>query len=128
MTISQTPNGAANRCVICGKDIALDLACPYCANAQTFPGPEAEITLAAFKTLDPEVLDRIRAIVRANSLPRLVLNFDQVKVTNSAGYARFMLLVKEARKAGAHIVISRADPLIQEMFKLTRIDGELEIQ
>jgi anti-anti-sigma regulatory factor len=119
----------ANTCAICGKGIEVpDSRCPHCANVQAFPDSDVTITLSAFGTLDPEVLDRIRVIVRANPPRLLVLDFDGVKVNNSAGYGRFMMLVKEARKAGARIVIRKADPLIQEMFKLTRIDGELEME
>jgi anti-anti-sigma regulatory factor len=117
------------RCVICAKDIEVpDARCPHCGNLQTFPDADVAITLSTFGTLDPEALDRIRAMVRANPPRLLLLDFDQVKVKNSAGYGRFMMLVREARKAGVRILIRKVDPLIQEMFKLTRIDGELEIE
>ncbi len=147
ITSSRTPEGAPNRCSVCGSEIRIDPSrppgdapCPNCGHLLWFSdvstdGPGAEVLIVRFA--DPEILDgqRIEQVGRElqDTVPqakhkKLLLNFRGVSHMSSAMITKLVMLNKTCKAQGVNLKFCEVSPNVMEVFKVTKLNKLFVIQ
>ena len=92
--------------------------------------PAATVTLKLIGSLDtataPE-LERQLPSVLAGGVKDIVFDLAQLKFISSAGLRVVMIGAKQARAAGARLVVAALTPTVREIFEISRFHHVVEI-
>ncbi|MEV4006331.1 STAS domain-containing protein [Actinomadura sp. NPDC049753] len=75
----------------------------------------------------PALADRVEALIRQPSSPRIALQVSQVGFCDSAGINTFVRLWKRAGAAGRELVLLRPHPRVAQVLAMTALDHYLPV-
>lgn len=133
MISSRTPEGEPNRCPVCGRRLRLepstvptaDAPCPHCGSLVWFAPADAA------GPPDPEaLLDRLSQLGRASAVgaSRLVADFSDVRMMDSAVLGRLITLHRRCQRMGRRLAVRGLRPEVREVFRLTKLDRVLDVE
>ncbi|WP_442511271.1 STAS domain-containing protein [Novipirellula sp. SH528] len=143
---SRTPEGAPNRCPVCGAEIQVepsrppgDAPCPNCGQLLWF----CDVSIASS---DPEVLvvvfsnsgvadnqwseqigQELQEVVPQTPYKKLLLNFRGVSFMSSAMLSQLVTLNQECKAQGVALKFCEASPNVMEVFKITKLNKLFDI-
>jgi anti-anti-sigma regulatory factor len=132
---SRTPEGAPNRCPVCGSFIEVepsdppgDAPCPNCGHLLWFRWEDdGDSPVVSFlgPVLNAEMLERLLDRAKERPGEPLELDFNNVQHLSSAVFAKLLLLKK---LVGGRLVIRRFHPDLREVFRIARLDQIFDLE
>lgn len=62
-----------------------------------------------------------------DGIDKVVLNFQEVKLINSSGIGKMLMLNKELKNTNKHLYISSLSPALKQLFKFAKIEDVVHI-
>jgi anti-anti-sigma factor len=144
---SRTPEGAPNRCSVCGSEIRIDPSrppgdapCPNCGHLLWFCDisiARADPEVLVVRFLDSDVCDskRIEQVGKElqEAIPqamnkKLLLNFRGVSFMSSAMITKLVWLNMGCKAQGVDLKFCEVSPNVMEVFKVTKLNKLFDIQ
>lgn len=134
---STPPKEISIYCSSCGRECVIapsslgDIHCPRCGmpvwfRVQQDSGP---VVIDLLPHMDLETADIAvvgRAFIRLGVPPCLVLNFSLLRYVGSTFLGHLLALMKSVRAANGRMVLCGLNPVIREIFAVTRLDRFFE--
>jgi anti-anti-sigma factor len=136
----------ASRCPACGTDLIVEteskprypddeLNCQACGHGMFFrveaAGDVNVVHLRGRGIVTEQnvmrVLERVRDLISAHGRDRLLLDFDGVNYLSSTILGRLINLAHHARDEHNHLKLCNLRPDIQDVFRITRLEGFFEM-
>ncbi len=144
---SRTPEGAPNRCSVCGSEIRIDPSrppgdapCPKCGHLLWFSevsigGSDTDFLDVGFLNSELRGGEQIQHIGRelqeaaAQAVhKKLLLNFENVSFMSSDMIRKLVMLDKTCKTSSIQLRLCNLAPNVREIFKITKLDKMFSIE
>ena len=135
MISTRTPEGFSNHCPVCGHDIRIepstvpvrDAPCPQCGCLLTFDVPAIPMVRCSEAEL-MNIFSQLANRVDAAESRSLRIDLGDVMFLSSATLGKLLMLVRRATAAGCRITLCNLNPVIAEVFQVTKLDQILNVE
>jgi anti-anti-sigma factor len=135
---SRTPEGQANRCIVCGSEVkiqpsdpACDAPCPRCGHLLWFTWEDlgdVDVIKPTEDLLTREALDAFLDSVALRPGIHLILDLENVQFLASAALGRLISVKKRVDAVGGRFSIRHVHPDLMEVFRITRLEHVFEME
>lgn len=137
-TESNIPESSTDQCSVCGQEVTADPSnlrndaqCSHCGHMVWFRKQEMNdlVILNLMANMDPERADFEPVggwLVRSEKPSSVVISFANVEFVGSTFLGRLLALQKKLKGAERKLTLCALNPVIREIFQITKLEGFFE--
>jgi anti-sigma B factor antagonist len=78
--------------------------------------------------LGTEAREKLYEVLQGKTRPKIILNFDRIRVLSSAPIGMLVNFQKNVEASGGSLVLCELDPIVRDILRLTHVEGLFTIR